>query len=498
MTEASKQADQTVGRDTLFAWCLFGVAAGLSALVQRGLFSSMPHVTDAIAHVFQAKILCLGRTSAPLPPCHESFFQYYLFMTSDGRWFSRYPPGTALLIAAAMRLSLTSMLGPLLAGLGVVAMHRLFRRWLSIGEARWAGILVALSPMLVMLGGSYMSHTPSLTLFAAAFLGLVSGLEASDVWMRRLRLTGSGFCASFALLVRPQDALLLAPPFLLACSLAPVDWRRRSLMAVGWLIVGAIGPGLLFLWWNTVQYGRPLALGYYAWRGVTNLVPLLDSRYGFSETFTFMAALREEAYTWWRLNRAAFGWPVSFLFVPWAMAEWRWRSPTTVALLAVGWNALFFLGYDYYGMEYEARFYATSVPFLAWLTARGCRWWWRRGKAWLVVLVCVVSWLYTVGSYLPQRLGPAYRYDYEQAAPGLDRMSADLPAPALVLIPQDRSTMFRYSSGFVHNDPLLTNRVIYARDLGAQALACLRQAYPDRLFYRLIGAPPHWRLEALP
>jgi len=43
---------------------------------------------------------------------------------------------------------------------------------------------------------------------------------------------------------------------------------------------------------------------------------------------------------------------------------------------------------------------------------------------------------------------------------------------------------FTYSSGFILNDPLLEREVLYVR-YRTDLVGCLRQAFPDRAFYRV-------------
>ncbi|HRT06549.1 MAG TPA: hypothetical protein P5204_12710, partial [Kiritimatiellia bacterium] len=75
-----------------------------------------------------------------------------------------------------------------------------------------------------------------------------------------------------------------------------------------------------------------------------------------------------------------------------------------------------------------------------------------------------------------------YAGAYEEATPAIHRaaLAAKLDVPALVLLPD---AGFGYSSGFLHNDPLLQAPILYARDIPAE-LPCLAQAFPQRRFYR--------------
>lgn len=65
--------------DAIFLLVSAALSFGSTLLVQTILFQGIPHVTDAISHLFQAKIFALGKLWAPAP-LFQAFFpiQYLL------------------------------------------------------------------------------------------------------------------------------------------------------------------------------------------------------------------------------------------------------------------------------------------------------------------------------------------------------------------------------------------------------------------------------------
>jgi hypothetical protein len=95
--------------------------------------------------------------------------------------------------------------------------------------------------------------------------------------------------------------------------------------------------------------------------------------------------------------------------------------------------------------------------------------------------------LHALVFYWPSYLWPTFSRDYEQASPVVRNVAErEEPGKALILIDTSGANTFRYSSGFMWNDPLLTNEVIYARDLGDEKNECLKSAFHDRTIYRFM------------
>lgn len=486
-------------RDRLFAAYAAALATTLSLVILFGLFDSMPHVTDATCHYFQAKIFSSGRMYAPVPACYEFFVQHNMIMTADGKWFARYPPGTALLLACGFVLHLGWLMLPLATGLAVASLFYLARTFYSPVTARSATVLFALSPLSLLLGASYMSHIPFLAFFLlglAVFFAMRSGRARGRI-ARWIGFTVAGSSLGFSALCRPQDFALLGVVCILGWAWSPRStWWGVATDALR-MLPGLMLAATIMLYANAVYYGNPFALGY-GFSEAGSLVPGIRVSYGFSEGFTVAEAGRNFIFTMTKLNQALFGWPCSFFFVPLLLFARDIGRRECFAVMGAVFLFGFFFFYSYPALEYEARFYLLATPLLAVLTVRGVQGTIRLagqllrgdelGAQSLVAGVLFAFVGYALVEYWPRHIVPTYAGDYEQASPVIHRIAIEQGLKdAIVLIRAEGKDKFRYSSGFPFNDPRLTNSVIYARDLPGKN-RCLKEHFPDRTVYRFIQA----------
>jgi hypothetical protein len=237
---------------------LFGVLAMLMCLIA---FSANPRNVDGFAQLFQARIFLAGRLWAPPPPADAiANFTTLHMIVGPARWFSQYPPGQSVVLAAGLALGAWWVLNPLFAAGLVVATHRVARWCAGEATARLSIVLLCISPFVVAVSGSEMSHLP------AAALGMLAAAAATSVesprWRRGAVLCGAalGVMAAF----RPLDAAAAAAPVLLVLLLASPSRRVAATLAVTAL------AGVLFtvptLWFNGRTTGRWLEFGYvYLW-----------------------------------------------------------------------------------------------------------------------------------------------------------------------------------------------------------------------------------------
>lgn len=472
------------GSDRGWAAFLFLLAAGGALFMQEVLFDGIPHVTDAVSHLFEAKILALGRLTVPHPPCPEAFDHEHVVMTLDGRWFTKYTPGHPLLLALGVVSGLLKFVVPACSGLATVFLVALAVPLLGRVASRVAGLLFAASPLALLLGGSFMSHTTFLACVLGGGVALARALAPLRQGTgRRGWAVVAGLAWGWAAITRPQDFLLAAALAGLAILLAGRLWAVLRLLPL--LVVGAAVPLAFLLFWNQRIYGTAFALGY----GFTSSgfrTPMYQATIGLSEQFPLAKAVAITGWTWLRLNGALFGWPVSLLFVPWALLGRDHRRVTWWCLAACAVFAGVYFFYSYYGAEYEARYYCPLLPPLIVLTALGLRHALRRpAGAALATWLLALSAGYALAHYWPHRIWPAYHGGYEQVSRAVERQArSDGLARALVLMPTDPAAPLQYPAGFQFNDPLLKADVLYARDLPEQ-LECLQAAFPDRQVVRL-------------
>ena len=477
--------------------CLAGFTGAWA--VQSGLFGNVPHITDATSHWFQARIFATGRLAAPAPPCAAAFFQHNVVVGLQGLWHTKYFPGQALWLIWPLRL----VMMPLAFALFLAAAHRIAARHLDRPTAHAAAALLAVSPLLLLLAGSFMSHLTLLTWMAGCWAFGLRTADAESPGAAFGFAAAAGFCGGMGVLTRAHDAALAG------LLIAGFIWFSRPsrpfrfVPVLAGLLAGAALPLGFLLFWNQSLYGSFWASGY-NWAGAApqSQTPIIRDTIGFSDGFSAARALKHSFWTALRLNQALLGWPAALPLLAPALLWRPVRRGNWICLAAAVLLYLPYFIFHYYGFELEARYAAASAPFLVLILARtlvaGCR----RSAACRPLLAWVAAFfLYAGFFYWPHHVVPRYAGAYEEATPALHRaaQAANLELPALVLLPD---AGFGYSSGFIHNDPLLQAPILYARDLPAE-LHCLAKAFPHRRFYRwqpatTAGQPPHFEALAQP
>lgn len=478
--------------DVPFRW-VAAVAGSFALLLgygmQEWLFDGIPHVTDASSHLFQAKIFALGRMFAPAPECPDAFWQSHVLMTHSGKWFTKYTPGHALLLAGGIRLGLVKWVLPVCAMATVVALGKLLERCADRLSARLFMVMFLLSPLSLMLSGSYMSHTTAMAFAAGGILLWIQSRQLSSKRAEKVLLGLAGFLLAVSAMARPQEFIMIGLiGFLFFLSLKGAEWLRL-LRALPFILAGAAPVLAFWLRYNEAIYGNPIAVGYgYTLDGVIR--PSNQGVYGFTPAYGLKEALSVLVWNFDRVNHSFFGWPMSLIFVPFAFSRDQRRLLYLACVgIAVVVGTYFFFGWR---VEFENRYYFLCLPFFLYLTVRGMRNWvrfgaspqWRAVAAQGVFGLCVAFYLYAALYYWPDYLIPRYRENYEDSSIAIEKTVRERGLEnALVLIGPDEGASFVYTSGFAFNDPLLKRDVIYARDL-SKSIDCLRDAFPGRRFYR--------------
>ncbi len=235
------------------------ILAALSVLTCLLVFAGNPRTVDGFADLFQARIFLAGRLWAPAPPPDllANFATLHMIL-GPARWFSQYPPGQALVLATGLALGAWWLLNPLFALALAAATYRVARWCTDESTARLAGVLLCLSPFVIAVSGSELSHLPAVT------LGLLAAAAATTVGGRRWVAGALAAGASLGLMLafRPLDAAAAAVPVAAIVLLA----ARRRTAALSLVAVGGVLLTMPTLWYNGRTTGSWLEFGYnYLW-----------------------------------------------------------------------------------------------------------------------------------------------------------------------------------------------------------------------------------------
>lgn len=343
------------------------ITLGLSGLVAVLVLDGIPHTVESIAYLFQAQIFALGGLWAPAPPVPEAFEQAYI-VVHEGRWFGVLPPGQSVMLAAGLLAGAVWLVSPLLSALAVgltVLLGRLTYGWLA---GLLAGLLLAPSPLVVLLSGDMLAHPAGLFWSVVAAIGVALALR----WRPGPGWLLAGLGTGGLVMTRPLAALGVGVPLTLyllwTCrvELLPVLLRRAGL----WMLGAA--PGVLFMAYvNVGLTGSPFMPALSLWSEVDRLGfgPNVGTRGGHD----LASALGNTWANTAVLSRHLFGWPSYLTFapalVPYVLgARSRWDR---VFLLWAGGLTAAHLLYWSDGIVYGPRFAFEAVAALALLTARG-------------------------------------------------------------------------------------------------------------------------------
>ncbi len=481
---------------------VFVFSAGWSSLV----FERVPHFHDEAAYLFQARIFLTGHFSAAVPCAAESFD--YPHMVNVGRWYSIYPPGFPLLLAAGLGLGVPWLVNPLLGALAIILIFFLGAEVYSRRAGILAAILAALSLWLLLLSASSMSHTAAMaagTLFLLfAFRSLRSPTLTNGL------VAGLGWGLSF--LIRPYDAVLLALPLAVVLAVRSLkDFRGRWKNALALILVAVLAVGM-YLFYNRATTGDPFKPGYLVRYGSSYSV-LFGRAATLDYDFTPHFAMLQAGQNLGAISRYLFGWPLTslwlFAFTAWAWARRREERGRDLLLLS-GFLSMF-VGFTFFWgsfLTFGARMLFDSFPILVLLSAKGLdaapgllagafsR---TSPKMWTRVLagvlaafavyafaVCLPGWAFPTRTewyydrYDRNLAGSSARLGNAVRAAGLHRV---LVVVKLLYAPTTGFPTGWWGSGFMHDTPALDGDVIYANDRGPEANRALARCYPDRSLF---------------
>ena len=439
---------------------------------------------DEVAQLWQATLLAQGHLAARAT-AHPVFFSTSITAQANGLWFTQFPVGGAAALAVGMLVGAPWIVNPLLTGCTAVALHAFVRVVESERIARRATAVFALSPFVLLMGGSQMNH-------AVVLLGITTALAALARWAVASDARGAakwacliGAALGVAATSRPYDATLAAVP-IGVFQLFAVKGNRMLARSLAWQLLGGALPVALLLLANQATTGAPLLFGYDLLNG-----PL--HRPGFHATPTMgnhtpLRGLRMASSYLMRLDTALLAWPVP--------ANWLMIATLLLGRRASRWDVLLLgllgallAGYAAYWAEsYFAgpRFLYSAMPAFVVLIARfpdalSSRV--RGATAKRAVALLVPLWLTFAWALPPNR---AHGYGVRTVL----RLNAEKPPAATIIADGARVARLRNALVFVRDGwhAALAARLrgaglrpLPAEQIAATADACTMQVMLDSL-----------------
>lgn len=471
------------------------------ALQARGSLGGIPHVQDEQGYLLQARIFAEGARTAPPLPGHA--WMSMEFQEMEPRWYSIFPPGWPLVLALGVAAGAPWLVNPLLASTLPWLCWAAFRRPLGGEVARLTAILVALSPGVLMLGGSWMSHTLTLACALAALAGAQAGVGGALL---------AGLATGLLAATRPWDAALVGGPLCLyaVAQTARGRWSGARLAAFA---AGPTAAALLLLWDNQALTGSPWMFPVTAyfergtdwgerWPPGCNRLGLGPGHgcasYMSKSGYTLSLAARNVAGNARYFDQLFLGFTGGGLLAALGLPALLRRAPALAlpaALVPLGYGL-----YWYHGVCYGARFwhcvYLSALPAAA-LALRAVITRLRTTPllaALPSVLGLALSW-----PGLQEELRASYWCVDDTLAPRLERLGV---RDGLVLL-DDRGQLRMFwqrtkldgglcnyglsaGAGLARNDPWGRGAVVWMRQPDPEHLPQVLSAYPERPVWRVV------------
>lgn len=506
-------------RDFLVPWALFVGGTVLASASCIWVLDGIPHVQDDVAYIFQGKIFALGRSSVPVPPGPEFFSNGFIQMF-DGRWFTKYPPGYPLLLVPALWAGIPWLVNALSAGVTLALVYLTGRRMYGTHVAVWAGLLGLVSPWIIIMSGSYMSHPTTMMWVALFAYAMVNVTEGGHGWSRGGGRyapvwwpTVAGVAMGMAFITREWTAVGVGVGAVLWAILQVLSIRGRErwrLLGRYILVpVGFVLPVLFLLYENRQLTGDWFRLAQ-------DLVGSYDQPgfgpgHGDAQGHTPALGVYNTLVYLRTLATLFDGWPAPLALAPLALGLFAWLGDADRKrriwdafnfLCALGLVGAYFLWWSSTTV-FGPRYWYEAMPFLVLVAGRGLDFLGRpaahglggavAGRVrWLVpgVLFGLLT-VFSLTQTLPYQVSQ-YR-DYNGiSVSALRAAESSGIRDALVFVALDPAKPNRdYGKVFFANDPLLRGNIIYARDLGAQKNRGLLPLFPGRTPYWLpLEGPP--------
>ncbi|MFQ3535912.1 MAG: glycosyltransferase family 39 protein [Aggregatilineales bacterium] len=510
----------------------FGAAAHISAAVLERL----PRLEDEFAYLYQARIFSGGRAWVERQEPVAVFWQPFLLQpdeSPDGvlRRFGKYPPGWPLVLALGVWLGQEWLINAFLAMLNVGLIYRLGCELFDEAVGTVAALLLAISPMALILNATLMNHTWALSTalcFAYAYWRSTRRGRGALAWAA---LSGAAIAALF--ITRPMTGLAIAVPVILHILWRALgEWQLWRHNFAAWALMAACAAPVAGLWpfFNYQWTGDPFANTYTMYweydkvgfgeghglnRGGHSLTWAFrnmraDLTFWFRDVFGFTLHGQVEAFLRQHLGYG-FGVGLGWLLLAIGLVAgrkqlWLWLSFGFFAAPVIS-GLFYWIGSVVHGgAVYSVRYYYEGIFGACLVAAYGLVGFIRGlpvrtvGYA-ALILACIAS---LVG-YTPARLREPLPPDHASGLYGFNRVSrAQIEAvkamrvqlgeperPVLVIVLRregERDNWRDYGALLALTDPYLKSDIIVARLFEAEAVPAFQRRFSERLVLYQVGA----------
>ncbi len=445
--------------------------------------------TDEVLYRFQARLFGEGRLRAPLPEALRPHFATVSTVPTGDAFHTQYPPGWPVVLAAFELFGLARYAAPVMGLLCLLGVAKLASRWIGVGPAAVAVLLLLLNVHFLRWSSGLFSHAMvgATAVWTAVLVDRAYEARSGRVWAWAL---GAGLLSGLAFTARPLTALALTASVwgfaILKRGLRSAEGRAFAARLTAGMLLGALPGACAFLLYNAATNGGMLEFGYSAAHegghalgfGEHTRVRYLPDGSPSIETLSYGPIEALQRFVGMAATAIGCVLPAALaLPVAWACVRagypLRWRALTFLALPV----AYFFWSTATY------RSWSEVLPFVALLLASMLVWLAKREPVWArrLVVLCVFAGLVRIPGWVnrdalrSRQWTPPVRAVEELASEG----------PVLVFVDRrDEVNEGLFEKLWGMNTWPGPGDVVVARDLGARN-AVLVERYPDHRPYRL-------------
>ena len=168
---------------------------------------------DTVSYLFQAKLFATGKLSVPAPP-EPGFSSSPHVNVYDGKWYSKYPFGNALMLMFGVFINAPWFIPALATGAALYLLYLVVKEMygdIHPGIALLAAVLGLMSPATLGMGSTWFSEPVSRFYLCLYLLALLRTLNCRAEASRLARFGYpllSGFALGYAFNTRPLSAIV--------------------------------------------------------------------------------------------------------------------------------------------------------------------------------------------------------------------------------------------------------------------------------------------------
>ena len=253
--QMTKTLLQFVRTEKLLFIILFCLGSGLSILLCYLYFNFTYFEPDTVSYLFQAKLFARGKICAEAPP-EFGFSSSPHINILNGKWYSKYPFGNALMLTLGVFVKAPWLIPALATGLAIVLLYLIVREVYDSKVALLAAVLGLISPATLGMGSTWFSEPVSRLYLGVFLFALIKTLKGGR-WFYPII---SGFALGYSFNTRsiPAAAFGICGALFVLYWLVRTQNKTRILKSTSVFLVPFALMVALCMSWNYYFTGNPL------------------------------------------------------------------------------------------------------------------------------------------------------------------------------------------------------------------------------------------------